>query len=174
MSKSFADMLLVGGKSNSLGRVTDVIDIVLDDRTKLDELYLCMFNDDPWVKMRASDAFEKVCRHHPDWIEPYVDRFPEGIAVSQQASVQWHLAQIYRQVNLTDKQREFAIGWLKGLLSSPSIDWIASANSMDTLFYFYQQGFVARKDIMPLLEVQQRHKSKSVIKRADKIMAMIK
>ena len=95
MKEKFADALTLGGKSNSLGRAGEVVDTVLGDKSRLGELYDCLFLEDAWVRMRAADALEKVCRVHPEWIESYIDRFEDELAISDQPSIQWHLAQIY-------------------------------------------------------------------------------
>src|SRR5438552_3106136 len=105
-------MLTAGGHANSLGRVSEVIDSVLNHKLRLDELYECMFDDDAWVRMRAADAIEKVCRIHPDWLLPYIERFAEELSTSNQPSIQWHLAQMYKQVDLTSEQKHLAIDWL--------------------------------------------------------------
>src|SRR5687768_2291677 len=102
MADKFEDMLKVGGKSNSLGRVNEVIDLVINDRSRLDELYGCITNEDAWVRMRAIDALEKICRQHPDWLLPFIDKFRDELTIIDQASVRWHLAQIYGQINLSD------------------------------------------------------------------------
>src|SRR5690242_6990581 len=124
MKESFADMLLVGGKANSLGRVNDVIEIVLADQSRLDELYGCLSEDDAWVRMRAADALEKICRVHPEWLVPYIDKLQADFATNTQASIQWHMAQIFAEVDLTDTQKEFAIHWLRDLLATEQTDWI--------------------------------------------------
>ena len=43
------------------GRVDDVMALVLGDRSRLDELYACLFSDDAWTRMRAADAIKQ---HH--------------------------------------------------------------------------------------------------------------
>jgi hypothetical protein len=170
MGENFAEMLAVGGRSNSLGRVDEVIGLVLNEKSRLDELYACLFDKDAWVRMRAADALEKVCREHSDWLLPYLDRFSQELTTSSQVSIQWHLAQIYRQVDLTNEQKSFAISWLKGLLSSREVDWIVAANAMDTLAQFAQDGSFARPELITLLKIQQQHKSKAVVKRANKLL----
>ena len=170
MTESFAEILAVGGKSNSLGRTSEVIDLVLREKEKLGELYSCVFNDDAWVRMRAIDAVEKVCRQHPDWLLPYVDKFQSELASSSQPSIQWHLAQIYSQVDLTEQQKQIAINWLKDRLSTTDVDWIVAANAMQTLLEFTHDGSVLKKDIIPLFKLQQKHHSKSVVKRANKFL----
>jgi hypothetical protein len=168
MKESFADILAVGGKSNSLGRANEVIERVLKNQQLIEELYECLFNDDAWTRMRAADSLEKVCRIHPDWLEPYIDRISKDLATSSQPSIQWHIAQIYREVALTAGQKQFAIDWLKELLSSTSVDWIVAANSMDTLAQFVLDGSIPKSDLYALLNIQLQHKSKSVAKRANK------
>jgi len=170
MSKSFVEMLAVGGKSNSLGEVVDVIELVLHDKSRLDELYECLFNEDAWLRMRAADALEKVCRQHPEWLLPYVDKLHDDFATGAQPSIQWHMAQIYRQVDLTKDQKRVAIAWLKGLLSTKEVDWIVAANAMATLAQFAKDGSLPITELIPLLKVQQEHKSNAVVKRANKLL----
>ena len=171
MTEKFVEMLSAGGHANSLGRANEVIELVLQDRSRLDELYDCLFADDAWVRMRAADSLEKVCRQHPDWLLAYIDKFPAELATSTQPSIQWHLAQIYNQVDLTAEQKHFAITWLKNLLSSKEIDWIVAANTMVTLVQFTKDGSFPAAEMVSLLKVQQQHKSNAVIKRANKLLA---
>lgn len=173
MDEKFADMLTVGGKTNSLGRANEVLELVLYDKSRLDELYSCIFDDNAWVRMRAIDTFEKICRDHPDWIVPYLERFPTELAVSNQPSVQWHLAQLYRELPLNDEQQAFAISWLKQRIATIEVDWIVSANVMDTLVYFVEQGAVLKAEVEQLIKVQLKHRSKAVIKRATKLLAIL-
>lgn len=171
MTEHFVEMLMDGGHRNSLGRVNEIIENVLRDRSRLDELYGCLFNEDAWVRMRAADAIEKICRKHPDWLLPYVDRFQDELSASAQPSIQWHLAQIYEQVSLTDEQKQIAQNWLKTLLSTKDIDWIVAANAMDTLVKFTKEGSFPADEMARLLEIQQHHKSNAVIRRATKLLA---
>ena len=86
MIEKFTEMLRAGGHANSLGRVDEAIELVLHDRSRLDELYECLFDQDAWVRMRAADALEKVCRKHPDWLLPYIDKFQSELTASTQPS----------------------------------------------------------------------------------------
>lgn len=171
MNESFAQILAVGGKSNSLGRTSDVIDQVLQHKDQLDELYSCVFNEDAWIRMRAIDALEKICRQYPDWLLPYIDKFQAELDSNTQPSIQWHLAQIYSQVTLSTGQKQIAIRWLKQLISHTDVDWIVAANGMQTLVQFTNDGSVSRSEMVLLLKVQQHHASKSVVKKAGKLLA---
>lgn len=170
MNQAFAEMLAEDGKKNSLGRANEVVEIVLNDRSRLDELYRTIFDTDAWVRMRAIDAFEKVCRLHPSWIQSYIDAIQTDLSDNTQASIQWHIAQIYSHVELTQLQRKAAIHWLKTILRSSDADWIVAANSMATLAYFARQGYVNRSDLLTALSIQKNHKSHAVVKRANTLL----
>lgn len=163
--------LTIGGKSNSLGKVNEVIQEVLQDKSLLVALYDCMKSEDAWVRMRAADTFEKICRERPEWIEPFIDRIQDELSgPKQQPSIQWHIAQIYREVSLTDTQKERALNWLVDILSKSSIDWIVAANSMDTLAYFTRRGGFDKNILIHLLNIQRHHRSNAVIRKANKIL----
>lgn len=168
--EKFAAILSVGGKANSLGRSVEVLEAVLSDQDRLPELYDCLFADDAWVRMRAADCLEKVCRQHPEWVEPYVDRMFNELATSTQPSIQWHMAQIFAQVKLTQSQQKKAVEWLKNTLAAPAVDWIVAVNVMKTLLQFQRAGLVASGDIEPLFELQQQHKSNTVRKKSTQFL----
>lgn len=164
---SLEQLLTEGGKANSLGRVNDVIALVLDDKKLLDELYGCMRHENPWVRMRGADAFEKICRIHPDWISPYIPSIQQELSGDdQQASIKWHIAEIYSQVTLKEAERVFAINWLSEQLATTNVDWIVAANCMKTLLTFTNQGHFPVQDLRRLLEIQKTHNSKSIVRKA--------
>lgn len=164
--QEFIDILSVGGETNSLGRADEVVAAVLADKSKLNELYRCVSADDAWVRMRAADSLEKICRVHPDWVEPYMDKMLHEWTMVAQPSIQWHLAQIIAEVHLSGGQRERALAWLKEVVSSSEADWIVAVNTMKTLVLFYHEGVVTKEEVAPLFELQSRHKSNTVRKKA--------
>jgi hypothetical protein len=168
--EKFAEILAVGGKTNSLGRSAEVLEAVLADPGLLADLYGCLFADDAWVRMRAADCLEKVCREHPEWVGPFIDRIFDDLSASAQPSIQWHLAQIFAEVTLTESQKARAIDWLKKTLAASKVDWIVSVNAMKTLLSFYRSGAVSTSEITPLFEQQQQHSSNTVRKKASQFL----
>jgi hypothetical protein len=171
--ESYESILAVGGKTNSLGRADEVISSVYADPSRLDELFNCISANDAWVRMRAVDAFEKIAREHPEWIQPYLDKIFSDLALSSQPSIQWHLAQIFSEVQLTDEQRENAIAWLKDKIKTIEVDWIVSVNTMKALVYFYGNGLLTTEDLIPLFKLQQQHKSNTVKKKAAQFLQQL-
>lgn len=171
MNEPFAELLAIGGKSNSLGKAGQVVEIVLKDKSRLAELYNCLFEADEWLRMRAADSLEKVCRVHPEWLKPYTDRIIEEMGTSNQASLQWHVAQMLGELHLSPQQQRAAVHWLKDRLQEKNIDWIVAANAMSTLVQFSKAGLISTLEVSALLTMQLSHSSQSVRKRATKLLA---
>lgn len=169
--EAFADVLTEAGRSNSLGRAGEVVAAVLDDRGRLDELWACIGDDDAYVRLRAIDSFEKVVNEQPAWADPYVARIVDELTDSRQPSVQWHVAQLFRQVQLAQDQRERAILWLRAWLTTTDVDWIVSVNCMRTLLDFHERGHVEAEVLRQLFEVQRDHHSKTVRRKAGDFLA---
>lgn len=76
MADKFASMLVIGGESNALGRTDEVIEVVLNNKYRVEELYRYVtFDEDAWLRMKAIDAIEKTGREKPDWLMLYIDKF---------------------------------------------------------------------------------------------------
>ncbi len=170
---SYESILAVGGKTNSLGRASEVIESVYSDPSRLEELFDCVFADDAWVRMRAIDSFEKMLRHKPEWAEPYMGRIFDDLTKSAQPSIQWHLAQIFAEVQLSKEQEKHAVLWLKHNIQTTDVDWIVSVNIMKALLHFQQKGLIEAGEVKRLFKVQEGHKSKSVRKKATDLAATI-
>jgi hypothetical protein len=127
--------MLTGGNPRALARTEEVVTLVLGNRTRLQELYACLLEEDETIRMRASDALEKVCRGRPAWLQAFVPQLLTEVAAIEQASVQWHLAQILGEVELTPSQRAAACRILKRNLAEKK-DWIVVNYSMETLAKF--------------------------------------
>lgn len=162
----FKEILTAGGHANSLGRAGEVVAAVQSDLSRLDELFECIYADDAWVRMRAVDSFEKIINENPRLARPYLGRIFNELAKSTQPSVQWHLAQLFAEVELSASEQQQAAAWLKERISSLDTDWIVAVNSMKTLLQFYRDGLVAKGDVAPLFELQKQHSSKTVRKKA--------
>ena len=125
---------LSGGHPNSLGRTLDVVDAVLADRSRLDELYQCYFSNDEVVRLRVSSAMKRVTIEHPDWTMDFIDGLQSDIAAIDQASTQWTLALLFDLLvdHLSPAQHARATEIMKDNLANHS-DWIVLNNSMKVL-----------------------------------------
>ncbi|ROR90349.1 hypothetical protein [Nocardioides aurantiacus] len=174
MDGVFSQVLQVGGRSNSLGRTAEVVDAVVAEPVRLRELLDCVHDQDAWVRMRAVDAVEKVCRVDPGRVAPYVEELLTTWTTSDQASVQWHLAQVLRQVRLTPAQQERAIAWLAARVVTTDADWIVAVETMRTLLVLVDAGVVPADVVAGLVEVQRGHHSASVRRKADQFLEQLR
>jgi hypothetical protein len=160
---------LCGGQRNSLGRTDEVIGVVLDDRSRLRELFGCLRSGDELVRMRAGDALEKVCRERPVWFAPYRRRLLGEVAAIEQPSVQWHLAQILGQIELSADQSRRAKAILERNLER-SDDWIVLNVTMQQLFEWSKDDSSLRRRLRSSLERLARDDRRSVARRASKLL----
>ncbi len=163
---------MTGGRPNSLGRTDEVIDAVLCDRIRLEELFDCLGSDDELVRMRAGDALEKVCRVQPGWFDPYRRTLFEDVAKIDQASVQWHLAQILGHLDLSPDEYTLAKRILKGNLER-SQDWIVLNVTMQQLFEWSKSDPRLRRWLEPQLERLSHDERRSISRRAGNLAALL-
>jgi hypothetical protein len=173
VSESFAD-LLRGGHPNSLGRTEDVVDMVLAQPARLEELFATMADLDEVVRMRVGDALEKVCRRQPDWFLAYVDRLCGELGQIEQPSVQWHVAQMLHHLHddLSAHEADRANELLQRNLTR-STDWIVLNVTMDVLTAWARDDSELAAWLVPVLERLQTDRRRSVATRASKRLAEI-
>lgn len=169
----FETILTVGGHTNSLGRSKEVLDKVKSDPTKMAELFDCIYAEDAWVRMRAIDTFEKLVSDNPKLAQPYTESLTGDLTEKEQPSIQWHLAQLYAEIELSQLQQAKAIKWLKNKISTTEVDWIVSVNAMKTLLQFYESGSVDGNELISLFQIQAKHKSKTVRKKAQQFLKVL-
>ena len=171
--ESFQEILMAGGHTNSLGRAQEVFKVVQHDNSKMGELFNCIRAKDAWVRMRAIDTFEKLVKSDPGLAQPYLPLILTDLTKSNQPSIQWHLAQIFAEVELSKHQQVDAVTWLKRKIVNADVDWIVSVNVMKSLLYFHKTRLISREDLMSLFEIQTKHASKSVRKKGRDIYKRI-
>ncbi len=164
---------LTGGHPNSLGNTIEIVEEVLADSSKFDELFNCYFSEDEVVRLRVSNAMKRVCKEQPELLTPYLDRFINEISQIEQASTQWTLAQLFLLLedDLSDSQKEKAVELVKNNLANHN-DWIVLNASMETLFQWSKEDEDLRKWLLPHLERLSKDERKSVSKRASKFLSL--
>ncbi len=168
------ETMLTGGHPNSLGRTIEVVDTVLAQPDKLEELYNCYFSKDEVVRLRTSNAMKRVSREHPAWLVPYIDRLISDIAAIDQASTQWTLANLFQTLepSMTAEQKAGALNILKHNLATHN-DWIVLNNTMQTLAEWAASDATLQEWLRPHLERLSNDSRKSVAKRATKLLAAL-
>jgi hypothetical protein len=165
--------MLTGGDSRSLGMTEEVVLKVLKKQSTLEELFSCLKSEDEIVRMRASDALEKVCSQQPEWFIPYIKFLLNEMSKIDQASVQWHLAQMLCEVRLTKAQAGKAIIILLNNLDK-STDWIVENLTLDALAVFVRKGLFEKAQFLKILDKHKASKHRYVVSRVTKLQKEFK
>ena len=97
---------LQGGDLRSKGRSDEVVKEVFDNPRLFGLVVDGMIYDDPVVRMRASDAVEKITRKRPEYLVPHKSRLITMVSQIDQQEVRWHMALILPRLQLTEQERE--------------------------------------------------------------------
>jgi len=173
MAERFEDML-TGGHPNSLGRTEEVVEVVLADPDRFDELFACYSSQDEVVRLRISSAMKRIEPERRDLIMAYCDRFIGEIGALDQASAQWTLAQLFGRIEpeMTPKQKGGALAIMKRNLAKND-DWIVLNMTMATLTAWSKDDAGLHEWLRPHLDRLSRDNRKSVAKRASKLLAVL-
>ena len=123
--------MLEEGDLRSVGRVSEVIRLVIDQPGLFPETIRAMAHSDPGIRMRASDAVEKISRTKPEYLQPHKEFMLKQVSGSEQQEVRWHLAQIVPRLELSQKERSRVAEKLFAFLNDPSK--IVQTNSLQAL-----------------------------------------
>lgn len=165
---------LTGGHPNSLGNTIEVVEEVLADSSKLEELFNCYHSQDEVVRLRVSNALKRVGKEHKDWLAPFIPQLIDDIALINQASTQWTLAQLFDMLKeyLTPEQERAALEIMQNNLANHQ-DWIVLNTSMDVLIKWNKKHSGLKDWLMPHLERLAKDERKSVSKKATKGIVLL-
>lgn len=174
MAETF-EAMLTGGHPNSLGRTVEVVEAVLQDRERLEDLFACYRSEDEVVRLRVSSAMKRIEAVRRDWLVPYLDRFIDEIGNLDQPSAQWTLAQLFARMEneLDADQRARALAILKRNLAQ-NHDWIVLNMTMETLTGWASENAALRAWLLPHLKRLAEDDRKSVRGRATKFHARLR
>lgn len=166
---------LKGGHPNSLGNTLEVVEEVFADHTLFDELFNCYFSEDEVVRLRTSNAVKRVGKAHKQILIPYIDRLLNEVAKIDQASTQWTLANLFDMMSgeLSESQKKKAEAIMKNNLAHHQ-DWIVLNNSIETLGKWAKKEEALKAWLLPHLQRLSGDGRKSVAKRAEKHLNILR
>lgn len=112
--------LLKVGDLRTTGKSDEVVKLVLSNSPIFKEVVNAILTDDPGIRMRASDAAEKITQIHPEWLNPYKKLLLDKIAKIEQQEVRWHTAQMLPRLKLTKIERKRVFDMLLNYLEDKS------------------------------------------------------
>ena len=159
--------ILTEGDLRTVGRVSDVLKAVAEQPDLFDDLVWAMAHSDPGIRMRASDAVEKITRTQPEYLQSQKDFLLRLVAESNQQEVRWHLAQIVPRLDLSPEERSGAAEELFGFLEDPSK--IVQTNALQALVDLAWEDDELFPRVKAAVEVMAEEGSPAVSNRAGKL-----
>ncbi len=104
----------------SKGQSEQVVSEVLRKPKLFPQLIEALEIDHPGVRMRASDAIEKITLQRPELLKPHKRTILKLLAASEQQELRWHLAQIVPRLSLSVKEKQRVFAYLKSYLKDKS------------------------------------------------------
>jgi HEAT repeat protein len=163
--------LLREGDLRSIGRVPEVIELAQNTPGLFGLLVEALADPDPGVRMRASDAVEKISRGHPEYLQPHKVFLLRQAGSQTQQEVRWHLAQILPRLQLTARERLQTSQLLFSYLESPSR--IVQTNALQALFDLTQNDRRLLQPVGDALEKLVKTGSPAVRNRAQKLLHLL-
>ena len=98
--------LLKVGDLRTTGKSEEVVKLALSNPSIFKDVVNAILSDDPGIRMRASDAAEKITHIHSEWLHQYKKLFLDKISKINQQEVRWHTAQMLPRLQLTKTERK--------------------------------------------------------------------
>lgn len=165
---------LTGGHPNSLGNTIEIVEEVLAEPGLFDALFHSYFSDDEVVRLRVSSAMKRICKENRGLLIPYIDRFLGEIAMIDQPSTHWTMAQLFAMLDRDMSGDQFvrAKNIVRHYLEQDT-DWIVLNTAMESLFNWSKKDIELRGWLTPHLHRLSEDKRNSVSKRAKKYLSQM-
>lgn len=112
--------MLRGGDRRSIGKSNHVAKLILSDQSRFPELFKCLWDEDPVVRMRAADAAEKITVTQPKLLKSHKQELLGLLDEAEQMELRWHLALMVPRLPLNGPERARAAAALQRYLEDRS------------------------------------------------------
>ena len=164
---------LKGGDLRSIGRADEVVQDILKDPQLFPEVFEGMFSNDPVIRMRSSDAIEKVSREHPEYLQTFKNRLIDKISKIEQKEVRWHVAQMFSYLEVNEQAKNQIIHILYNWIDRDKSK-IVKVNSMQTITDFAEKDNQLKVEVIHKLEEIMKTGSPAMISRSKKLLKKLK
>jgi HEAT repeat protein len=160
--------MLKGGDRRSIGKANQIAKLLSSDPQRFAELFKCLWDEDPIVRMRAADAAEKVTFTRPELLNPHKREMLGLLAEAKQIELRWHLALMVPRLALSGPERERASAALQHYLEDRSS--IVKTFALQGLADLARQDSGLREPVRRTLEESLRTGTPAMKARARKLL----
>jgi hypothetical protein len=144
---------------------------VLADPSLFPLVFAGISDRDPLVRMRCSDAVEKITVQHPEYLVPYRERLIQLAGEAEQQEVRWHMAQLLSRIDLSGSERLRVLKIMAVYLKDTSK--IVKTFAMQTLADIAEKDSRLRPEIVEELKRLTRDGSPAMKSRGRKLLARL-
>jgi hypothetical protein len=162
---------LRGGDRRSIRGVPQVVRQVLADPNLFPVVFAGMDDSDPLVRMRSSDAVEKITAQRPEYLLPYRKRLIQMARAAEQQEVRWHMAQLLSRTTLSVSERRRVLEIMAVYLKDTSS--IVKTFAMQTMADIASQDPRLRAPIVEKLKRLTRDGTPAMKSRGRKLLARL-
>lgn len=159
---------LSGGTRTSVGEADEVIQKLLEDPSRLSEIYGLFLDEDPVVAMRASYVAMRVAEQNPGSVKTFANGLLKNLHLYKQQELRWHVPQLLVHLDLTKTQRRRAYDVV--------MEWAETDKSKIVGYYSFQAAadFAEMdqdllQDFIPRIKAANKTGAKSIQNRCKKI-----
>lgn len=163
---------LQGGDRRSIGKVDEVVDLVLGSPPLFEELINGLFADDPVIRMRTADTVEKITLEKPDLLHPHKKKLIRLAGDTEQQEVRWHMAQILPRLILKSDDRKTIVEIFFAYLNDKSK--IVVTFALQALADFAAEDKKLRPRVIRVLEGLNETGSPAIKSRGRKLLERLK
>lgn len=159
------------GDLRSKGKSEEIVKEVLRDPKLFPQLIEAIEMDHAGVRMRASDAIEKITVERPELLKPYKSRLLAAFEKAEQQELRWHLAQIIPRLPLTSRQKEKAFTVLQVYLKDKSS--IVKTFALQAMADIAKQDDYFRRKALAKIRLALKNGTPAMQSRARKLVAQM-
>lgn len=156
------------GDLRSKGNSEAVVKEVLRKPDLFSQLIEALDIEDAGVRMRASDAIEKLTLSRPDLLKPYKRKLVCLLESAQQQELRWHLAQIIPRMSLTAREKKRVFSALKLYLEDKSS--IVKTFAMQAMADIAVQDKAYRTKVLRIIRAAQKSGTPAMQSRSRKLL----
>ena len=166
---------LKGGHPNSLGITLEVVDAVLGNTDKMEDLFLCYQSDDETVRLRTSNVFKRIFRAKLELFKQWKKRFIKEVAEIDQPSAKWTSIKILNELfdQLDEKEKTQSVEICLRYLRNEE-DWIVINQSLNFIRNHLERFDFKDPEMMKLLKNFVDDERKSISKNAEKLIKILR
>lgn len=156
------------GDLRTTGRSEEVVEDVMKNPELFPELFSGLTNEDTGIRMRSADALEKISAQNSQLLQPYTKDLIKIAEEAGQQEVQWHIAQMFSYIELTDNEKKEVLKILAKYFHESKSN-IVKVMSLQTMFNIGRNDLSFKNTLLSLLDESLKSEAASVRSRAKRL-----